>query len=159
MKISVSNPENCPFRHDVLWDNEYYGESYCKLTEKTEVSCEELRSNGCCPLQKKGSATVIWGIQNEKDSESDTKSRREKIDAEFKKTRDHIITNCLKDTADCDTFCSAILQGGFLLAGQREAMLAFLPEEDHEYIRQTMTHYRESLCSEILDIAEKKGWV
>ena len=97
--------------------------------------------------------------EEQQKTESDTQSRREKIDAEFKKTRDHIVANCLKDTADCDTFCSAILQGGFLLAGQREAMLAFLPEEDHEYIRRTMTHYRESLCSEILDIAEKKGWV
>lgn len=51
MKICVSNPENCPFRHDVLWDNEYYGESYCKLIKEIEASCEELRSNGHCPLK------------------------------------------------------------------------------------------------------------
>ena len=51
MKICVSNPEKCPFRHAVLWDNEYYGESYCKLIKEIEASCEELRSNGHCPLK------------------------------------------------------------------------------------------------------------
>lgn len=157
MKLTVLTPEECPFRK-IHYESQLYWYEKCLFLEKPEA-CLVVCSENRCPLQKKGSATVIWSIQNEKDSESDTQSRREKIDAEFKKTRDHIITNCLKDTADCDTFCSAILQGGFLLAGQREAMLAFLPEEDHEYIRQTMTHYRESLCSEILDIAEKKGWV
>lgn len=157
MKLTVSSPEECPFRK-MHYVSQYFRYQKCFLVEKPE-GCLILCSENRCPLQKKGSATVIWDIQNEKDSESDTQSRREKIDAEFKKTLDNIITNCLKDTADCDTFCSAILQGGFLLAGQREAMLAFLPEEDHEYIRRTMTHYRESLCSEILDIAEKKGWV
>lgn len=159
MKICVSDPENCPFRHAVLWDNEYYGESYCKLIKEIEVSCEELRSNGHCPLQKKGSVTVIWSIQNEKDSESDTQSRREKIDAVFKEARDMFVNNRLKNAKNYKELCLMNLQGALFLCGQRDGMFAFTPKEDREYIQQTMDHYWESLCSEMASIAEKKGWV
>lgn len=157
MKLTVSTPEECPFRK-IHYASQFYWYQKCFLVEKPEA-CLVLCSENRCPLQKKGSATVIWSIQNEKDSESDTQSRREKIDAEFKKTRDMFVNNRLKNAKNYKELCLMNLQGALFLCGQRNGMLAFTPKEDREYIQQTMDHYWESLCSEMASIAEKKGWV
>ena len=94
MNLTVSTPEECPFRK-IHYVSQFYRYQKCLLVEKPEA-CLVVCSENRCPLQKKGSATVIWSIQNEKDSESDTKSRREKIDAVFKEARDMSVNNRLK---------------------------------------------------------------
>lgn len=75
MKLTISTPEECPFRK-IHYASQFYWYQKCFLVEKPEA-CLVLCSENRCPLQKKGSATVIWSIQNEKDSESGTQSRRE----------------------------------------------------------------------------------
>lgn len=92
MKICVSNLEKCPFRHAVLWDNEYYGESYCKLIEEIEASCEELRSNGHCPLKINRSILVYDQDSYPEDySEEWVQALKEHPEVPLLLSREHIL--------------------------------------------------------------------
>ena len=86
MKLTISTPEECPFR-ETHYESQLYWYEMCLLLKKPQP-CEQVCSENLCPRQKKGSETVIWSIQNEKDSESDNKSSREKKDAVFKEARE-----------------------------------------------------------------------